>query len=158
MVGLHNRGANKLDQFVNMTAGLETRVLSRGSEVTVKVSLRNTTPTDLPAKVAGPFPGAVGAADGRYQGLLVLQIPGSAADVTMDDDSQLVANGPDGRTRVVATYVELDRGATTDRTIKFVLPKDDRELRVEPSARVPGIAWTAPGDRWVDESARIVTW
>jgi hypothetical protein len=157
MVALHNRGANKLDQFVKVNATLDTRELSQGTQVTLEVSMRNTTPTDLPPKVAGPFPGAVGAADGRYQGLLVLQLPGSAADVTMED-AELVANGPDGNSRVLATYVELDRGGATDRTITFVLPKDDRTLRIEASARVPGVGWTADGERWVDETARVVSW
>ena len=82
LLGVHNRGGNKLDQFLGVNASVVTRGVRDGTRVTVTVRLHNAAPTkeDLPPKVAGPYPGAVDGAEGRYQGLLVMQLPGDAAE------------------------------------------------------------------------------
>jgi hypothetical protein len=158
LLGLHNRAGNKLDRFLTVAGDLSTRPVEAGTEVTVRVHMRNTTPTGLPPRVAGPFSVVPGSAEGRYQGLLVLQMPGAAREVQGVGPDELVASGPDGPSQVVATYVELDRGTELERTITFVLPGTEGFLRVEPSARVPGIEWTYGRIRWVDEKPRTVAW
>jgi hypothetical protein len=70
----------------------------------------------------------------------------------------LVAAGPDGPTRVVATYVGLTRGQEKTLTVEFTLPPDVRSVVVEPSARVPGERWQAGTDQWVDAGAHVVRW
>ena len=122
------------------------------------VDLHNVAPTGLPPKVSGPYPGALDGAEGRYQGLLVLQIPGNAWNAAIAGVDSLVAAGPDGDTQVVAAYVQLDRNAAARRTISFVLPAGDRALRIEPSARIPGVGWSYAGAHWIDEKPRSVTW
>jgi hypothetical protein len=126
--------------------------------VTVNVRLRNNAPANLPLKVAGPFKNAVGAAAGRYQGILVLELPGAARDARVDAVPDLVAAGRDGENQVIAAYIELDRGNVVDRTITFVLPGRDGRMRVEPSARVPGVGWSMAGVEWTDSKPRTVTW
>ena len=158
LLGLHNRGGNKLDQFLDVNASVLTRGVQDGTRVTVTVRLHNVAPKNLPPKVTGPYPGAVDGAEGRYQGLLVMQLPGDAKKAAIEGADQLVAAGPDGDTQVVAAYVQLDRDAVVQRTITFVLPARDRELRIEPSARIPGVGWSDAGAQWIDKKPRIVTW
>ena len=71
----------------------------------------------------------VDGAEGRYQGLLVMQLPGDARNAAIEGADQLVAAGPDGDNQVVAAYVQLDRDAVVQRTISFVLPARDRDLQ-----------------------------
>jgi hypothetical protein len=158
LLGLHNRGGNKLDQFLDVHASIDTRPVTKGTRVTVNVRLRNNATEDLPLKVAGPFKNAVGAAEGRYQGILVLELPGAARDARVDAVPDLVAAGRDGENQVIAAYIELDRGNVVDRTITFVLPGRDGQMRVEPSARVPGVGWSMAGVEWADTKPRTVTW
>ena len=158
LLGVHNRGGNKLDQFLDVTPASALAACRTGRRVTVTVRLHNVSPTDLPKKVTGPYGGAIDGAEGRYQGLLVVQLPGDAQNATIEGADQLVAAGPDGDNQVVAAYVQLDRDAVGQRTISFVLPALDRELRIEPSARIPGVGWSYAGAQWVDKKPRIVTW
>jgi hypothetical protein len=158
LLGVHNRGGNKLDQFLDVDASIATRPVTNGTRVTVNVRLHNNAPDNLPVKVAGPFKNAVGAAAGRYQGLLVLELPGAARDARIAAVPELVAHGRDGRNQVIAAYIELDRGNVLDRTITFVLPGRDGRMRVEPSARVPSVGWSMAGVEWSDTKPRTVTW
>jgi hypothetical protein len=158
MLGVHNRGGNKLDQFLDIRADLTTRIAANGTEVEVHVRMRNTTPIGLPQKVAGPFPDAVDGAEGRYQGLLTLQIPPSARNARVEGDDHPVATGPDGNSQVIAAYVQLDRGASLDRTITFLMPRAVHALRIEPSARVPAVEWWRAGSQWFDKKPQTVTW
>ena len=70
----------------------------------------------------------------------------------------LVAAGPDGPTRVAATYVGLARGEAKTLVVQFTLPPGMRSVTVEPSARVPGERWQAGGEQWVDAGAHVVQW
>ena len=158
LLGVHNRGGNKLDRFLDVNASVLTRGVRNGTRVTVTVHLHNVAPTGLPPKVTGPYPGAVDGAEGRYQGLLVMQIPGDARDGEIAAADQLVAAGRDGDTQVVAAYVQLDRDTVVERTISFVVPARDHELSIEPSARIPGVGWSYAGAQWLDTKPRIVTW
>jgi hypothetical protein len=157
LLGVHNRGGNKLDQFLDVDADLTTRPVSDGTEVEVRVRMQNHTPTGLPQKIAGPNPDAVGSAEGRYQGLLVLQLPAGAHAARIEQDPKPVAIGPDGSSQVIAGYVELDRGARLDRTITFVVPRGTDSLRIEPSARVPAVKWSYSGQHWRDGKAKTVS-
>jgi hypothetical protein len=162
LLGVHNRGGNKLDQFLQTTARLRTEGDDNGTAVTIRVAMHNTTPTGLPQYVAGPYPNAVGSREGRYQGLLVAELPALARDffVTGPDGKRipLVAVGKDEEQWVVAAYVEADRGATARATVHFRLPEGPDDLHVEPSARVPAIEWEYGAESWSDEQGHDVAW
>ena len=156
LLGVHNRGGNKLDQFLHVDAEVTTpcRARRHGGR-----SPRENAEPDaggLPQKIVGPNPGALGTAEGRYQGLLVLQVPAQARAVRIEEDDRPVAIGPDGNSQVIAGYVELDRGVSLERTVTFVVPRSAKNLRIEPSARVPTVEWSYSGRHWRDEEARTV--
>jgi hypothetical protein len=162
LLGIHNRGGNKLDQFLQVGADVTTKTDGDGTAVRVQVRMQNNTPTGLPQYVAGPYPNAIGTREGLYQGLLVAQLPedASAIRITGPDGKRLplVTLGPDGASWVVAAYVEADRGAVAQASVHFRLPEGSRTLQVEPSARVPAIEWAHNGDRWSDESPHDIAW
>jgi hypothetical protein len=169
LLGVHNRGGNKLDQFLNVTAALATKPDSLGTAVTVGVRMQNSAPEGLPQYVSGPYPNAIGSREGLYQGLLVAELPALARDmyITGPDGKRLplVAVGRDGDAWVVSAYVEAARGAVARATVHFRLPPGARTIQVEPSARVPAIEWGygAGGaekavDQWRDEAAHDVAW
>lgn len=162
LLGVHNRGGNKLDQFLDVRAGVSTTAGGDGAEVSIRVELSNRAPEGLPQYVAGPFPSAEGAAEGLYQGLLVAELPRLARDFYMTDESgerlDPVAAGADGVSWVVAAYVEVPRGASRSVVVRFRLPEGSNALVVEPSARVPAVTWSFAGADWIDEAARRIEW
>lgn len=163
LLGVHNRGGNKLDQFLRLRSRLTVEPTGAGeSEVSVLVELRNETPSGLPQYVAGPYPEARGGAEGLYQGYLVAQLPYYARDLSITDETgdemELVAAGADGRSWVVSTYVEVTRELPRSVVIHFRLPEGADSVRVEPSARVPLVEWASSGDEWVDDHGHDVEW
>ncbi len=160
LLAVLNRGGNKLDQFVDIGARLEIepgRSDADPTSVTIRATLRNTTPPDLPRYVAGPFPGR-DYASGTYVGIFSIDVPGAARGITIDDGAPLVAAGPDGPARVVATDVTLAPGAERELVVRFTLPAGVRAIDVEPTARVPGVEWTGPSGAWTDGDEHTVTW
>lgn len=160
LLAVLNRGGNKLDQFVGVSARLELEAGRSDSDptaVTIRATLRNATPPDLPRYVAGPFPGRE-YASGTYVGIFAIDVPGSAREITIDEGAPLVAAGADGPARVVATDVTLAPGAERELVIRFTLPAGVRTIDVEPSARVPGVEWSGPAGGWADGEEHTVTW
>ncbi len=169
-VALSNHGANKLDYFTTIDASI-TSAASAASpdtvEVAVQVRLTNTVSGPQPSNVVGELD--LGA-PGRYFGFLTLTLPGFAADVRIDElfdgavvdqrpgygEQQqifssrridaLVANGTDGRGRVVSVSVAVDPGAPVTRTVRFRVPATlASAVQIVPSARWPQIRWATPG-------------
>jgi hypothetical protein len=167
LFGLHNRGGNKLDQFVAIKGQVATARRPRptagaGWNVTLRLHLQNLTPaTGIPQYVEGPYPGAAGAAAGLYQGYAVFELPRNAASIHMLVDGRgapLVTAGPDGGSQVVAAYVQIPRGMSRSVVATFTMPAAERSLLFAPSARVPAVAWSAPGLTWSDDVSRRVAW
>jgi hypothetical protein len=156
-VSVLNRGGNKLDWFLPATAELLVRQAGAGTEVTVRLHLENTTPSGLPRYVVGP-PYGQQWPSGRYVGLVTVDVPGAATDVVIDGVPRPMVEGPDGAARVVATELQLDAGTSSDVTVRFRLPGRHGSLRVEPSARVPGITWHFRSERWQDSGGRTANW
>jgi hypothetical protein len=157
LVSVLNRGGNKVDQYLNVDATFDTTPSSAGTDVRLQLKLSNSAPVNDPPYVIGPFPGS-GLRPGDYLGILAVTVPGSAGSVRIDNGAPLVAAGADGPTRVVATYVALQRGQSRTLTVQFTLPTGVREVAVEPSARVPGERWRAGSDQWVDAGAHVLGW
>jgi hypothetical protein len=167
LVGLHNRGGNKLDQFMNVQGHVATTraappTAGAGWNVTVSLQVENATPaTGIPQYVEGPYPGAAGAAAGLYQGYAVFEVPRFAGSIHLAVDGKrapFVTAGPDGNSQVVAAYVQIPLGISRRVVASFTVPTRQRSLLFAPSARVPAIAWTAPGLVWSDDVARRVAW
>jgi hypothetical protein len=157
LVSVLNTGGNKLDQFLSVDAALSEERRGDGRLVTVRVRLRNDAPVGEPAYVAGPHPSS-GVGEGVYQGILALNVPGTATGLGIDGATKLVALGPDGPTAVAAAPVQVARGQTVELTARFRIPADLGGVRVEPSARVPAEVWTFRGRTWRDEKAEHIEW
>jgi hypothetical protein len=167
LVGLHNRGGNKLDQFVVIhgqvaAAHRPKPTAGAGWNVTIRLQLQNVTPaTGIPQYVEGPYPGAAGAAAGLYQGYAVFEVPRFAGSIHVLVDGRaapLVTAGPDGTSQVVAAYVQIPRGISRRVVATFTVPTAERSLIFAPSARVPAVAWNAPGLMWSDDVSQRVAW
>jgi hypothetical protein len=158
LLSIHNRGGNKLDQFLPATATLTTTLAADGhTDCTLSVDISNVTDLahgNLPPYVLGPYPGEKGAAAGRYLGWVVAELPRDAYQSTMDLDgvrvTHLVTAGSDGPDhRVVAAAGSWDAGSHHVVTVHFHLPKGDRSIEIEPDARAlnpalggrPAVEW-----------------
>jgi hypothetical protein len=167
MVGLHNRGGNKLDVFMGVDSHIRTKRVADGTDVSVTVTLGNVTPDGLPRYVAGPYPGSRGGARNLYQGIATIYVPSSAAGIQVTrthgtSEPHIVAAGLDGAHRAVGVQVRLASGQRDRLRFDFHLPERVRALTVEPSARFPNIHWTFEpdawwgGQRWNDTEAHTV--
>ena len=156
-VSVLNRGGNKLDQFLTVDAAIDLRSFGGTTDVTLRVGAANRTPPDEPSYVAGPHPqSGVGAGD--YLGLVSVNLPAAATDVTVDDTPRLAAAGRDGPTYVVAAPLLVRPGDHKTVSVRFRLPGEDGVLAVHPSARLPPVRWQAGAERWVDDSTRHLRW
>ena len=157
LVGVLNRGGNKLDRFLDVAADLDIGVSNGRSEGVLRLRLRNDVPVGEPPYVAGPEPNGAGA-EGEYVGIVAVTLPADARNGRIDGVPSLAVVGGDGPTRVVGATVSVARGAERSLVVRFDMPDEPRELRVEPSARLPAIAWSSGGSEWRDDRARIVRW
>lgn len=157
LLSVLNRGANKLDRFLEVDADLRLRPGAGETAAELRVTLRNTTPAGESPYIAGPYPGSpVGAGD--YFGLVSVNLPGYAGDITSDSETPPAAAGNDGPTRVLAVPVRVDRNQTKTVTFRFRIAAERAFFVVEPSARVPAVSWTGPGGPWKSGERRTVAW
>ena len=144
LVGLMNRGGNKLDQFQQVRGRVRTRRVAEGTVVSVRLTVTNEVPDGEPEYIAGE------GEYGLYDGWLSLTMPGDSGLVDTSE-ADAVAAGPDGDSRVLAIPVVISPGDTIEWRVAFVVPDDVTSVTVAPSARVPHIEWWGPdGLRWND--------
>lgn len=155
-VAVINRGGNKLDPFLRVSADLEVEPSAGRQRAVLRLRLRNVVPTGQPAYVAGPHPES-GVGEGVYLGIVAVSVPGPTGDARMEPGDPVVG-GPDGPTRVVGSVVSLGRGEEAEMVVRFELPRQGRTLQVEASGRVPAVTWNYEGRQWEDTVARRVTW
>jgi len=155
MVSVMNRSGNKLDQFLPVQAALGVRPGRDGVRATLRLRILNLAPAGLGWYVLGPYPYS-SLREGQYRGILAVNLPWAAGEVSMRGVDRIVASGSDGPTRVVAGDVDLDRGETTTVTVRFFLPRGYEQVRIEPSARSPVTAWWLGTDRFNDDAPRTV--
>ena len=158
LVGISNRGGNKLDQFLNVSSTLSLAVGPTFTDVTVTIVLANHTPAGEPAYVQGTFPGS-GVQPGDYLGLVSVSMPGVATDVGIDASPEVNVYGRDGPTIQVAVQKAVRRGGRTTVVVHFRLPGVHGSLSVVASARVPAVVWTRAGaPPWRDDEAHFERW
>jgi hypothetical protein len=150
LVAVMNRGGNKLDPYLRVTAALSFRPDGRRTEGVLTVRVRNTVGAGEPPTVAGPTPENP-AGYGIYTGILAVTLPGSATGARIDGVDSLAVAGADGPTRVVGTQVVLRPGEELVRVVRFGLPRHGT-LRPVPSARVPALTWLTGGRRLQEPS------
>jgi hypothetical protein len=157
LLAVLNRGGNKLDQFLGISARIEVDATRAATDVAVRARIANRTPPGLPRYVAGPFPGR-DYAPGTYVGIFSLDVPSAARDIEIDDGAPLVAAGSDGPARVVATDLSLEPGAEREVVVRFALPPGPGTMAVEPTARLPGVEWSDATGTWADGRRHVVAW
>jgi len=153
MVSVLNRGANKLDTFLDVSSLATSRRVGDTIEVEMEITLANRTGPGLPDYVLGPSQ-VLGLDRGTYVGMLAVNVPGSAENVEFRDVDSLVASGPDGPTQVRAVWIEIPPGESLIHHLEFTLDAASAGLVIEPSARVPAITWTFDDVSWADRGAR----
>ena len=156
LVGLINRGGNKLDRFVRPEVALRSEPIAGGTAFTLDVSLRNAVGSREVPYVAGPAAGVEGR-PGDYIGLVAVTVPGDSRSLRLDG-GPTVAAGPDGPTRVIAGQVVIPRGETATLTVRFTRPLTSGTFHVEPSARMPSSRWTVGGRAFSDARGRSLAW
>lgn len=158
LLGVLNRGGNKLDPFLDVEAGLEAVDRQDGTiGVTVRVAVENTTPEGEAPYVAGPHPDEPDVPEGAYVGLVALTMPADATDIALGTGGAPQVIGRDGASQVVATNVRALRGEQWRQTISFVLPATTAAaVRIEAGARLPATLWSFGGRRWRDDRSRMV--
>jgi hypothetical protein len=153
-VSLINIGNTKLDPSLQVAGELFAAPSAKGYDVSVRLDVRNQATGREAPNVAGAAP--FGNPSGTYFGMLTVNVPAAATDVTLDGRGRIAAIGPDGPTKVMGTWVELPPGQKSSTTIRFALPSSALPLRIEPSARMPGIAWRAGPRSWIDASSETL--
>lgn len=153
LVSVLNRGGNKLDWFLRADATIEASDADGGTDVAVRLRLRNVAPEGLPRYVAGPPPGRSWN-PGRYVGVVAVNVPGAAQDLRIEGVARPVTIGADGPTKVVATQLLLERGQEAEVVVRFRLPGGRSRLLIEPSGRYPGITWRHGTKTWQDSQGR----
>lgn len=144
LVGLLNRGGNKLDQYQSVRGRVRTRAVTEGTLVSLRLQVKNGVPEGEPAYIAGE------GAYGRYDGFLALTMP-HGSEVVRSSLAEGVTAGRDGRSQVLAVPAVLSPGDTVEWRVSFLVPPGAETLAVAPSARVPHIEWSGPGGlRWND--------
>jgi len=156
-VSVLNRGANKLDFFLDSAIDVQTAPSDAGgTDVSVTVVLTNRTPAGEPKYVAGPSVDDV--AEGEYSGIVEVNMPGAATDVTFTGGLYSTLTGVDGPTVVSAQFVRIPRGASATVVLTFRLPDGVTSFSVEPTARVPTTTWTLDGVAFNADRRRTLEW
>jgi hypothetical protein len=155
-VSVLNRGANKLDFFLDSSVDVQTSPAGDGTDVSVTVVLANKTPVGEPRYVAGPS--AEGVAEGEYSGIVEVNVPGSATDVSFTGGQYSTLSGVDGPTIVSAQYVRIPRDASATLVLTFRLPAGVTSMSVEPTARVPVTRWRLDDVDFTVDRRRTLEW
>jgi hypothetical protein len=149
-VSLVNRGCNKLDWFVDVSAELEFAPTPEGREGTLRVTVENRTPPGQSSYIAGPQPACGVTAAGDWLGFVSVHLPGRVGDAGFEDGG-LVVDGKDGPTRLVAANLSVPRGQRVESVLHFSVPTDVVAVEIEPSGRARGVHWQVGDRRFGDD-------
>jgi hypothetical protein len=158
LVSIQNRGGNKLDQFLEVGGDISTRANGAGTDVSVTLTLDNQTPDNLAPYVSGPPENLYVQEKNLYVGLASITVPGDATQIRLEGGTYTMVTGPDGNNQVTVAWLEIPQGEQRELRLTYRLPGAVRKLRIDPSARVPPIEWTARDQKWTDGSSRTIEW
>ncbi|MFN8017707.1 MAG: DUF4012 domain-containing protein [Acidimicrobiales bacterium] len=144
-VGVINRGATKLDSWIDDATTVDVEGGGDGgrARITVTVTLRNRAPAAGPRYVVGP--NVAGASEGDHTALVVVNLPAGTTGVRLAGAKEFLRGG-DGPTVVVGGQLVVRRGAVGQVTVTGLLPAGIDHLVVEPSARIPKVRWEVAGE------------
>lgn len=152
VVSLMNRGANKLDSYVETALDVSAeRTGSGGTALTLSYDVTNASPETGPAYVLGP--NIEGMALGEYRGIVVVNLPAGSTDVDIEGATPTLV-GADGPTVVVGGSVEVQRGQSATIVVTAILPPGVDTVTLEASARLPRSGLVAGGEA-LDGDRRI---
>ncbi len=158
LVSVLNRGGNKLDYHLRVTAELRAaRAGDANTDFTLRLEMRNVVGQGEPRYVSGPHEDSP-VGEGVYLGIVSVTLPGDARGGRVDGEDQLVVAGADGPNRVVGVELQVPRGEQRQVVVRFRMPRETGVLRVEPSARVPPTAWSSGSLEWEDTKSRLLQW
>lgn len=156
-VAVINRGGNKLDPYLDVNVTMTARPAGASTDVTLGVTLHNTTPPGQSQFVAGPYPG-VAATYGEYVGLLAVNVPARATHRRVSGGLAEVIDAAEGPTWLLVSSVDVLPGRSTTLEVHFELPGRHGTVHVVPSARVPPERWRVPGRSFTDSLPQAVSW
>lgn len=154
-VALLNRGAEKLDSYLDTTATLVSR-RAEGDRTAVTLTYRvtNRAPASGPRYLLGP--NIEGLVEGEHRGIVVVNLPAGTTGIELGGARQTLV-GTDGPTAVVAGELVLLRGETKEVTVRAVLPEGVDSVVLEPSARISRTRWVVDGRRFDIDQRRTVS-
>ena len=153
-VALLNRGAEKLDSYLDTSATLTSKRSAAGRvKVSLDYRISNTAPATGPRYMIGP--NIAGMVAGEHRGIVVVNLPAGSGNVTLTGATQTLS-GADGPTVVVAARVDLKRGDSVTIRVTANLPAGVDFIVVEPSARISRTLWTVDGSEYqIDRRRRL---
>jgi hypothetical protein len=153
MVSVQNHTGNKLDWFVRAQTRVTVERRPGGwRRVRLRLRIANPTPVGEPATVVGS--GAV-APPGTYRAFVAFYLPGWAANVEVRP-GPLLAVGPDGPMRVVATRIDVPLGEAREVEAVFSAPPGRDRVAILPSGRAAPVIYRLGGQRVGDDRRRLV--
>jgi hypothetical protein len=76
-----------------------------------------------------------------------------AADV---QGAQLIVDGSDGPSRLVAANIAVARGQRAEAVVRFEVPSDVVDIELEPSGRARPVRWRVGSRSWDDDRRHTV--
>ena len=153
-VALLNRGAEKLDSFLDTTAILTSKRTPVGRiEVSLEYRITNKAPATGPRYLIGP--NIAGMEAGEHRGIAVVNLPAGTEGIRLTGASQTLV-GADGPTVVVAGDLTLKRGESITVRVTGTLPAGIDQVTLEPSARITRTIWTVDGTTYGIDRRRTV--
>jgi hypothetical protein len=155
MVGLVNRGCNKLDWFVDVRADLSFAPSPEGREGTLRVTVDNRTPPGQSSYIAGPQSRCGVDATGDWLGFVNVHLPERVGRIEVEGAAAVV-DGRDGPTRLVAANVLAGAGRQAEVVVRFAVPSDVVAVELEPSGRARPVTWRVGDRRFGDDRHHTV--
>ena len=154
-VALLNRGAEKLDSYLDTTATLTSKRTGAGRvEVSLAYRITNKAPATGPRYLIGP--NIAGMEAGEHRGIAVVNLPAGTDGIRLTGATQTLV-GTDGPTAVVAGDLTLKRGESITVRVTGTLPAGVDEVTLEPAARISRTVWTVNGTTYGIDRRRTVT-
>lgn len=152
MVSVLNRGANKLDPFVDVAVDLDFAKKDLETLAgTMEITVSNRVPDGEVRYVAGPGEGVPTVQEyGDYAGILSVSLPGVARNARIEGVPSLEVANPDGPILAVASKFVLPQGATHTFVVSFEVPRTLASVRLEPDARPEPVSWRVGERTWSD--------
>ncbi len=154
-VALLNRGAEKLDSYIDTAATVTSKRNAAGRVVmTLAYRISNKAPASGPRYLIGP--NIAGMEAGEHRGIALVNLPAGTDGIKFSGATQTLV-GADGPTVVVAGHLDLKRGQAITVRVTATLPAGVDAVTLEPSARITRTLWTVNGTTYGIDRRRTVS-